>query len=597
MPSGSTGCGMTDRRLIARLLVFALAMMTAWTGLGFRLASLHLGENADLRERARRMHHIEKDILLMGRGRILDAKGRNLALDLPVYHICADPSLILERGQLKVVSACLSRALHMDAEHIRRRIERSPGPLFAYVAKYQQREVAEHVLEMKLPGIYATDTTARNYPHGRSLCHVTGFSNLEGVGGSGTEQEMNRFLKGRPGRRETEKDGHRREVYGRRTLDVPPQEGSDVHLTVDMNIQYLAEKALDRAVEEQDAKGAWAIVQEVKTGRVLAMVSRPDYDPNKYNESSGEARRNRCLLYTYEPGSTMKGLVFAAAFNEGVVNEHEPVFCENGIWFYRGRPLRDFHPYGELSVADVLKKSSNIGTAKIALRLGEEHVETYLRKFGIGACTGIDLPGEEKGLFAPRSRWSKLSISRIPMGHEVAVTALQMTAAYSAIANNGFLMKPIIVERVIDNQGNEIFRNEPEVVGRPISEATSRTMRRLLTRVTEDGGTARRARVEGYEVAGKTGTAEKVVNGRYDRSANIASFVGFLPARNPELTISVVVDEPRGRTGGVVAGPVFKEIAEQVVRYLAVPPEGTDNLFPLVAGRGPVAEPDSGGAS
>ena len=588
------GPSVTDRRLIGRLLIIALAMAAAWSGLGFRLASLHLGPNQKLQERVRRMHHLEKTILV-GRGRIFDAKGRNLAVDLPVCDICVDPQVIKEGGHVQAVGTCLARALEMDAAEVVDRIARPPGPRYACLKKSVQHDVAERINRMRLPGVWTPDTTARYYPHGRSLSHVIGFSNLEGIGSAGVEMRMNRFLKGRPGLREIEKDGRRSEVYSRRGIDVPPQAGCDVFLTVDLNIQYLVEKALDRALVEHGAKGAWAVVQQVKTGRILAMAGRPDYDLNAYRRTPQDAMLNRCIGYTYEPGSTMKALVFAAAFNEGIVSEHELVDCENGIWFYRGRPLRDYHPYGELTVADVLKKSSNIGTAKLALRLGEERLERYLRAFGIGRPAGIDLPGEETGLLAPRDRWSALSISRIPMGHEVAVTALQMASAYSAIANDGFLLRPLIVDRVQNPEGGLIFKSEPEVVARPISDAASRTLRRLLMRVTEDGGTASRARVDGYSVAGKTGTAEKVVDGNYDRSANVASFVGFIPAEYPELTIIAVVDEPQPiHTGGRVAAPVFKEIAEQVVRYLAVPPEGSDNLFPLVADEGPVADPASG---
>jgi cell division protein FtsI/penicillin-binding protein 2 len=464
------------------------------------------------------------------------------------------------------------------------RIRRPPGPRYACIKKSVQHDVIERIDRMRLPGVWTPDTTARFYPNGASLCHVVGFSNLEGVGSAGVEMRQDRYLKGRPGLRETEKDGRRGEVYSRRGLEVPPQEGCDVYLTIDLTIQYLVEKALDRALVEHNAKGAWAIVQHVKTGRILAMASRPDYDLNHYRRTPPAAMLNQALGNVYEPGSTMKAITFAAAFNEGIVSEHELVDCENGIWFYRGRPLRDFHPYGMLSVADVLKKSSNIGTAKIALRLGEARLEEYLRAFGIGRPSGIDLPGEEVGLLKSCDTWSSLSVTRIPMGHEVGVTALQVASAYSAIANNGFLMRPLIVDRVVDPEGSLMYRCEPEVVARPISEAASRTLRRLLMRVTEDGGTARRARVEGYDVAGKTGTAEKVVNGRYDRSANVASFVGFLPALHPELTIIAVVDEPQPfHTGGRVAAPIFKEIADQVVRYLAVPPDGTDNLLPLLA--------------
>jgi cell division protein FtsI (penicillin-binding protein 3) len=357
-----------------------------------------------------------------------------------------------------------------------------------------------------------------------------------------------------------------------------------VYLTLDQKVQYFVENALDAAMEEHQAKAAWAIVQRVETGEILAMAVRPAYDLNEYGKTPLERQRNEAAGHVYEPGSTFKGLVFSAALNEGVIHPDDLIDCENGCWYYGGRPLRDFHAYDVLSTADVLKKSSNIGTAKIALKLGNRRVYDYLQEFGIGKRSGIDLPGEEVGILHDPKNWSKICITRIAMGHSVSVTALQILNAYCCIANGGFLMRPYVVQRVVGPDGTEILVNEPTVASRPIRQETARLMCKLLARVSEDGGTARRARVEGYSVAGKTGTATKTLpTGGYSTTDHMASFVGFLPADRPEIGIIVVVDTPQPKhTGGQVAAPVFREIAEQAVRYLDVPPTDSNLSFAAV---------------
>ncbi len=571
---------MTDRRMLWRMTLIVLVVSGAWTCLAVRLTFLHLGSNELLKERVRRIRHYERE-LVAPRGRIHDASGTTLALDLDTKDIIVDPHRILANGQARAVSRQLSVALGVPLAKVEAKVNR-PGRRYEYIKQYVQHDQFEHIERMKLAGVFMEDSSARYYPHDAMLCHAIGFANLAGDGCAGVELKLDDLLKGKPGIQVSERDGRRREIYGKRSLEIAAETGCDVFLTVDVNVQYVVEQALQSAVHEHDAKSAWAVVQEVKTGRILAMASLPAFSLNEYRSVGQDELLNRVIGYTYEPGSTMKAAVFAAAFNEAIVAEDVMVDCEGGTWYYKGRPLRDFHPYGHLSVADVLKKSSNIGTAKIALHLGAQRLEEYLRAFGIGRRTGIGLPGEETGVFHSRRNWDSLTITRVPMGHAVSVTALQMVAMYSAIANDGKLLRPRIVDLVTNADGEAVYRSSVEVVGTPIRPETSSLMRRLLNRVTEEGGTARRARVEGYDVAGKTGTAEKVVNGRYSRDANIASFAGFLPADNPELTILVVIDEPnKFHTGGRVAGPVFKEIAEQIVRYLGIPPGGWG--YPLLA--------------
>ncbi|MDD4735196.1 MAG: penicillin-binding protein 2 [Kiritimatiellae bacterium] len=554
-----------------RILLIACVIGAAFTGLGVRLAFLHLGDNEALLDRINRTRHLEQTIVA-GRGRVLDRNGVPLAMDLAVKNICVDPKVISEKGFVPFVGRNLARVLQEDPEVVLDRLNR-PDRRFEYVRKFAPSEVSEPVAKMQLPGVFFEETTKRYYPQNSLMCHVVGFSNMEGVGSAGIEQRLNGYLRSTPGLRVGERDGRHREIYGRRSLEIDPLEGADVFLTLDMTIQHLLEKSMTQAMEQHQAKGAWAIVQRVRTGEILAMASYPNYDLNEYSKSTPEQRRNRNIGYVYEPGSTFKVAVIAAALNEGLVAPEDIIDCENGHWFYGNRPLRDFHAYGKLSVADVIKKSSNIGAAKVAVKLGPKALQRYLHEFGIGRRTGVDLPGEESGILHPTEKWSAISITRIAMGHEVAVTALQMLNVMSAIANDGFLMRPLILSRVQDSGGRTIFQAEPEVRGRPIREETSHTMKEILAHVTEKGGTGTKAAFEGYRVAGKTGTAQKPVRGGYSDSANIASFVGFFPVENPEVAMIVVVDEPQPlHTGGQVSAPVFSAIGGQVARYLGTRP-------------------------
>lgn len=562
---------MTERRPFSRMLLVALLVTVVWTGLGLRLFSLHLGENGALQEKVANIRKREKSILV-GRGRILDRNGNIMALDLAMKDVVVDPEVVNDSGYSGFVIRQLARMLEMDPAIIIDKVSRK-NRRYERVKSSVHMDLAHEINSIGMKGVFFEDVSVRQYPRGRLAGHILGFSNMEGVGSAGVEQRFDRYLQGVPGYREIEIDGRRREVFSLRGLDVQPQEGADVILTIDQQVQYFVEQALDKAMKEHSAKGAWAIVQRVRTGEILAMASRPDYDPNEYRTSESDRRLNRAIGFVYEPGSTFKVMVYAAALDNGLIRPDEMVDCENGSWIHSGRPLRDFHPYGILSYADALKKSSNIAAAKLALELGEEKLFNSLKEFGIGSSTGVSLPGEERGILNPRSRWTSLSVSRIAMGHEVAVTGLQMVNILSAIGNGGFMLKPRIIHQVINTKGDVVVDGQDEVLSRPVSAEAARMTCRLLARITEPGGTGARAHVPGYTVAGKTGTAQKPIAGGYSDDKNIASFMGLIPAEDPQLAIIVVVDEPQPEhTGGRVAAPVFREIAEQAVRYLDIPP-------------------------
>ncbi len=546
-------------------------LVLAWLGLGSRLCILHLGENDHFLARIREIREVEQQ-MVVSRGRVLDRNGNIMALDLTMRKVAVDPKFMRAYGHPRFTGYQLARLLELDPAMVFANISRADRQ-YVELKESVPEETVRQIEGMKLPGVRCPEFSQRHYPRGNLMSHVVGFANAEAVGSAGAEQRMERYLRGVPGFRVTEVDGRGREVYTRRALDIEPQPGADVTLTLDQNLQYFVEKALVDGLATNRAKGGWAIVQDVRTGEILAMASRPDYDLNNFNAVDPDARLNRAIGYVFEPGSVFKVIVYAAAFNEGILSPGEIFDCENGLWHYAGKPLRDYHPYGRLTTTEALKKSSNIAAAKIAIRLGEDRLYRYLKAFGIGTPTGIALPGEEGGILNPRSKWTKLSITRIPMGHEVAVTSLQMLQAVSAIANGGELMRPLVVKGVTTSRGESLPVPQPEAVSHPIRPETARLMARLLTEVTEDG-TGKRAKVEGHSVAGKTGTAEKPGPGGYDARRNLASFVGFLPAEQPAISIMVTFDEPHGdfRTGGVVAAPVFQAIAEQTARYLDIPP-------------------------
>jgi len=565
-----------------RFLLVMLVVLMALNGLIARLVYLHLrlGGGADRNVRIIESRRLETD-LMVARGKIFDCRGNTLALDIVKKEVCADPVLILSNNCLDKVAGSVGGMLNSNPASIGERLNQ-PGRRFVYLGGYGrsiEEEQAAKLESLKLPGLFTRDMMVRSYPRGNSMCHVLGYVNFdfERAGSAGIEQKWNKYLHGVHGLLISELDGRRHEIYDRRLFELKPRTGADVTLTLDHYVQYVVERALENAVHENQATAAWAIVERVKTGEILAMANYPAYDPNNFRSVSPEWMRNRCIGVVYEPGSTFKMAVVAAALNEKAITSSQVFDCENGTWFYNKRPLRDFHPYGLLSVADVIKKSSNIGAAKIAVILGEKRLYQYLREFGIGKPTGIDLPGEEAGLLHALPQWTSLSVTRIAIGHEVAVTALQMLQVLCAIANDGVLMRPYVVRRITDPDGQVLFEQQSKAIGRPIRTETAVEMKRLLARVTEEGGTGFKARVEGYTVGGKTGTAQKAIPGGYSDTLNMASFTGFIPVEDPQLAIIVVLDEPKGsvHTGGVVAGPVFREIAEQAVRYLDVLPSTT----------------------
>jgi cell division protein FtsI/penicillin-binding protein 2 len=372
----------------------------------------------------------------------------------------------------------------------------------------------------------------------------------------------------------TETDHRGREVIPLREQDVEARDGLNAVLTVDSVIQHIVESELAQAMQEHTPVSISGIVVRPRTGEILALVTLPDFDPNNPGAATADARRNRVIADVVEPGSTFKIVVVSGALNDQRVSLNDIFDCEHGHFAFAGRVLHDHESYGPLSVEGIITKSSNIGAAKIGIKMGEDRLYDYITEFGFGERTSLLLPGEVRGIVHPVKRWSKVSVAQIPMGQGIAVTRLQMIMAMCAIANKGCLMRPLLLDRLEDGNGHIVAQYSPQPVRQVISPSTAKLMVEALKTVVSPEGTAPKAVLENYTVAGKTGTAQKVENGAYVHGKYVSSFIGFFPADDPELCISVVMDDPKeGYYGGAVAGPVFKQIAERTASYLNIRPD------------------------
>ena len=549
-------------------------LLLAMLGLAGRLCRLHLGVSAP-------GFHPVVIKLAARRGAIYDRNGRNnpLAVSLTFHQPFIDPLDLKPKHDKLAVAVLLKQRLNVELDCV----------LVAFAATNSRHQLLPVLVDDKVCKAIATNRNisgvgweerfVRTYPQGRRLSGVIGFVKEDGEGGAGIEQQCNSYLKGIPGRIEGEKDGLQHEIPERRTICVPPVDGASIHLTIDNNIQYKVESEVQQVAQEFKASAVWSLVEKVDTGEILAMASWPDYDPNHYGESGSMDWRNLPLCVRYEPGSTMKPFTVSAGLNENVITPATRMDVGLGTWYFAGHMLHD-HVEGVIDTAIALSHSSNIFVARVALMLGEKREGAYLRGFGFGDRLGIDLPGEERGTLRS-GYWGDLALSRIGIGQGVAVTGVQMLNAYCAIANGGRLMRPYVIARIVNAEGQELLSNEPRVLARPIRPEVAAQVRSMLEGVTEDeGATGKRAQVHGYTVAGKTGTAQMPENGHYSDSDYWASFVGFVPADHPVFGVLVCVERPRPQhMGGFVAAPVFAHIAEAVAKYLEVPatPESDPN--------------------
>ncbi len=556
-----------------RALIVVTAISLTFTALACRLFQLHVIRRTELAAEA--SANREKVVHRQGRrGEIRDCNGNLLANSQSVRIVFADPSITTSNAA--VAAHKLAPLLKMDEPTL---VARMTGAgKYVRLKQKVDEDTAAQITSLRLKGVGLEDQLQRTYPNGELASHILGFVNNEHRGVQGIEAGMDQYLQGLAGYEIIERDRKGREIRALREEEIGPRDGFDVVLTMDQVIQHVAETELEKAMTEHHPQAGVIIVSRPKTGEILAMSCRPTFNSNNPGGSPADARRNRCISDMAEPGSTFKIVVCSGALNEGIVSLANRFDCDNGAFLYAGRILHDAHPYGVLSVEEILFHSSNIGAAKVGLRMGASRLASYVSAYGFGRKTGIGLPGEVSGIAHPLNRWNRLSITRIPMGHEIAATPIQMMMAMNAIANGGRLMKPQIIKSVVAETGVPFVTYPPQQVGQPITPRASILMAQALRKVVTPDGTAPKAAVPGYDVAGKTGTAQKIENGQYVRKY-YSSFIGYFPASDPEISILVSLDDPAGGAyyGGSVSGPVFRAVAEKVAQYLAISPQAIES--------------------
>ncbi|MBN2428193.1 MAG: transpeptidase family protein [Deltaproteobacteria bacterium] len=562
-------------KLVGALFVVFFAVIVA------RAFYLQIFEQKKLHARAKQQH--QRIIPLNPqRGTIFDAHGEELALSINVDSVYAHPQ---EVQNVSGAAKALAKALALSPAKVRKKLE--SGKPFLWLKRQVTPRESERVRALDIAGVGFIQEPRRFYPNSEIGAHMLGFTGVDPKGLEGLELKYDSELLGSGGHLIYERDARGRVLgTGKHTVQGGVN-GNSLYLTVDKNLQYIAEKELAAGVKEAEAKAGSIVIIEPHSGKVLAMATHPVFNPNNIRKFRPLQWRNRVVCDTVEPGSTIKVFLMAAAFEEKVVRKKQFINCENGSFSVGGRVIHDSHPYGPIRIEEVLKVSSNIAAAKIGKKLNRERLYSYLSAFGFGSRTGVDLPGEVAGSLRPPSSWYELDLASISFGQGLTATPLQVAMATAAIANGGELMEPILVEKVESPDGRLLHHNEPKVVRRVISKEVADYVRALMTLTTERGGTGTLGVVPGFLVAGKTGTAQKVdpVTGGYSADRRVASFVGIVPAEAPRLVVLVVIDEPQTSPyGGVVAAPVFSRVASQTLAYLRVDPniEKKQDPFPAV---------------
>lgn len=540
-----------------------------------RLVFIQLFRSSYLSDIARKQHNLFVELEPV-RGAIFDRNLKPQAINLPSNSLYASPNEMKDKDKELAIKH-LGVILGLGKQYLRERLFRKKS--FIWLARKISPEKCEAVKKLGIKGLGFIKESKRSYPNGHLASQIIGFAGTDNIGLEGMESYLDKYLRGEPGWAVFLRDARQKrlDIWNKMSL---PRDGYDLVLTIDEVIQYIAERELDKAYKEHNAKAASIVVMDPHTGAILALANRPTYDLNNYAKVSKDQIRNRAICDLFEPGSVFKIVTASAGLEEKMVKEEDRIFCENGSYRVANHILHDHHPHGWLTFREVIEQSSNIGTVKVAQMLGADVVYKYVRLFGFGSKLGVDLPGEISGMIKEPRLWSKTSISAVPMGQEVGVTSVQLASAFSVIANGGQLMKPYIIEEIRDKQGEVVKKNSPVLIRKALSLDTAQRIKKILTGVVEEG-TGKMAKMPGFTAAGKTGTAQKLEpSGAYSHSKFIASFIGFAPAEDPLVAIAVTVDEPHPYYfGGVVAAPVFKNVAADTIRYLntSQPPAFTRN--------------------
>jgi cell division protein FtsI (penicillin-binding protein 3) len=555
-----------------RVLVI-IGLIFLWCGLiCARLVQLQVIRHEEFLQQAQQRQQVTRSVLAP-RGVIYDSHMDELATSVPVSTVVAEPRNIGDK--INEAARGLATILNLDCAELQAKMTDPARQAFMIVQRRIDPKDEARVEALGIQGVYLVEESMRAYPNKELACQVLGFVNMNGDGGAGVELQYDQDLKGTQGQISFDIDARRRSFRGK--IERPPVQGHSLVLSIDKSIQYIAERELAAGVQNASAARGTAIVMESNTGRILALATYPSYNCNTYNDYSPDFWRNRAISDFIEPGSTFKVVVATAALEEKLTQPDELIDCQMGILTVSNHIFHDHKAYGLLTFSQVLENSSNIGAAKLGLRLGEERLYKALINFGFGLKTGVDLPGEIVGLVRHWQQWSGLSVAAISFGQEVGVTSLQIMTAINAIANGGYRVRPSVVDRVIDQDGNLAHINRTESV-RIMRPETAAAVRDAFEGVVLRG-TGRKAALEGYRAAGKTGTAQKIVDGHYSNTKYVASFIGFAPLPQPRITVLVQVDEPKGGIyGGDISAPIFRAIAQEALLQLRIPPDQTAPL-------------------
>jgi cell division protein FtsI (penicillin-binding protein 3) len=562
-----------------RAVILNTIIIFSFFAIFVRLADLMILNHKHFSEKAK-MQYTKAEDIRVRRGIVFDRWGRELALNIELESLYCDPeNLDLDDDNIKKLASVMTK----KSDVLRAKIPEEGR--FAWIARKLEPETAKRIKELHIQGLGFQTEAKRFYPGGKLASHILGFVDLDNQALEGIELKYDKYLKTGGGKVFFVRDA------GGRTLSSgvdTEAKGNNIVLTIDQGLQYIVEKEIEKAISKWNAASASAIMMDPLTGEILALANRPAYDPNTPGKVSGFEKRNRAITDCYEPGSTFKVVIGLGSLEEKIVKPDTLFDVSKGGINVAGRTIHDVHRHGVLQFKEVIQKSSNVGSIMVGMRLGPERLYKYAKLLGFGEKTGIDLPGEISGWIRPPERWSGTSLGAIPIGQEVAVTPLQVLRAYATVANGGFLVRPHIVSEIISPDGKVLFSFGEKDRRRIISQATAETFKDILKGVVYEGGTGKRASVNGNEVAGKTGTAQLIDprTKRYSKEKFVSSFVGFVPADNPKLALIVVVYEPKGQNyGGVVAAPVFKDIAEQALSYLNIPREDDQYQTSLVVSR------------
>lgn len=556
----------SKKRMKFRIIMIFMFFFVLFVALISRAFQLQVLSGQKLKKLATRQHTTVLQ-LQPERGIIYDRNGEKLAISIMADSVCADPSKVIDPAK---ASKQIAHILGLDSQAVYKKL--SAPKNFCWLARRISPEQTAAVVKAGVEGVFLVKEPKRFYPNGELAAHLLGFVGLDAAGLEGLEMKYNDSLMGRPEKLEWARDAKGKKLFLRvEKTQTAKNENTNLVLTIDNRIQYLVETRLKEAVIEKGAKGGLAIVMDPKTGEILALANQIGFNPNNIRGLSPDRWRNRAITDYYDPGSTFKPFLVAAALEEKIIREQDRFFCENGNYRVADRVIHEANRkrYGTLTVREILKYSSNIGSAKIAQKMGKEKFFDYIQKFGFGAKTGIDLPGESSGLVRPVRDWVKVDTSMIAFGQGISVTAIQLISAVSAIANNGVLMRPYIVRGIADQDNRLVKLYTPTVVRQVISPRVAKSVTNMLMDVVgAEDGTGKNAKIVNVAVAGKTGTSQKfdAARGVYSSERVRTSFMGFFPAEDPQVAILVVLDEPqKDKWGGVASAPVFKNIAEQIL--------------------------------